>query len=79
MFCITFRSSSNKDFPATLLGKVFNNFINDQNILNEGEINTLVSFHHKSIEVVSNLFAATNEYRRFLIGLLESLLQLLLF
>ena len=27
-FCITFRSNSNKEFPAILLDKMFNNFIN---------------------------------------------------
>ena len=46
--------------------------------MNEGEISLLVSFCDKVIEVASNPFAATNEYRRFLTGLLEFLFQLLL-
>ena len=29
MFCMTFRSNSNKKFLATLLDKVFNDFINN--------------------------------------------------
>ena len=45
--------------------------------MNKGEINILVSFHDKVIVVANNPFAAANDYWRFLIGLIESLLQLL--
>ena len=77
VFYITFRSNSNEKFLATLLDKVFNDFIDNQNILNKGEISILVFFYDKVIAVVNNLFMVANEQRRFLIGLLESLLQLL--
>jgi len=78
MFCITFESNSNEKFLITLLDKVFSNFINGQNILNEGEIKIPASFCNKAIATASNLLATANKYRRFLIGLLEYHLQLLL-
>ena len=60
MFHITFRSSSNKEFLATLSDKAFNNFINSQNILNKGKIKILVSLHDKVKAVVNNLFVSEN-------------------
>ena len=78
VFYITFKSNSNEEFPATLLDKAFNDFNNSWNILNKEEISIPASFHDKANVVMSNLFAATNECRRFLIGFLEFLLQLLL-
>ena len=74
MFHITCRSSSNKEFQATLSDEVFNNFINNQNTLNEWEIKILASFHYKVITAANNPFAATNKHGNFLIGLSESLL-----
>ena len=76
MFCVTFRSNSNEDFPAKMSDKLHNDHITNCSILSEGEIRIPATITVKAKCVVNNPFAATNGFRRDLIALLTAMLQL---